>query len=70
MYGLKKNQVLVSLHTGSRALGHQTGTDYHKVLSEASRKYNIPIRERELVCAPINSDEGQKYISAEFAAFN
>lgn len=69
-YGLKKDQVIISIHTGSRALGHQTGTDYLSILSKASKKYNIPVKERELVCAPIQSEEGQKYISAEFAAFN
>jgi tRNA-splicing ligase RtcB (3'-phosphate/5'-hydroxy nucleic acid ligase) len=62
--GLQKDQVLVTIHCGSRALGHQIGTDYLKILAEASRKYNIPVRERELVCAPINSEEGQRYFSA------
>lgn len=64
VYGLFQNQVLVSIHCGSRALGHQIGTDYLKTLEAASRKYNIPIRERELVCAPFNSEEGQRYFKA------
>lgn len=64
VYGLFPNQVLVSIHCGSRALGHQIGTDYLKTLEAASRKYNIPIRERELVCAPFKSDEGQRYFAA------
>jgi len=55
---------LVSIHCGSRALGHQIGTDYLKILEAASRKYNIPIRERELVCAPFKSEEGKRYFSA------
>lgn len=70
IFGLEENQIVVSVHCGSRALGHQIGTDYLKTLAEASRKYNIPIRERELVCAPINSDEGQKYFSAVCCALN
>jgi len=70
VFGLEKDQVLVTLHCGSRALGHQIGTDYLKILAEASRKYNIPIRDRELVCAPINSEEGRKYISAVNCAIN
>ena len=69
-FGLEMNQVIVSIHCGSRALGHQIGTDYLKTLAEASRKYGIPIRERELVCAPINSPEGQKYLSAVNCAIN
>lgn len=69
-FGLEKDQILVTIHCGSRALGHQIGTDYLKILAEASRKYGIPIHERELVCAPINSKEGQKYISAVKCAIN
>tara|TARA_Y100000310_G_C20676235_1_gene813231 strand:- start:1079 stop:2530 length:1452 start_codon:yes stop_codon:yes gene_type:complete len=69
-FGLEKDGAVLSFHTGSRALGHQVGTDYLKELHNASLKYKIPIRERELVCAPITSKEGQKYLSAEFAAFN
>ena len=69
-FGLVKDGAVLSFHTGSRALGHQVGTDYLKALHDASIKYKIPIRERELVCAPITSKEGQQYLSAEFAAFN
>lgn len=68
--GLFENQILIWIHCGSRALGHQIGTDYLKVLAEASRKYGIPIKEHELVCAPINSDEGQRYIGAMKCALN
>lgn len=70
IFGLEKDQILVSIHCGSRALGHQIGTDYLKVLANASRKYNIPIRERELVCAPINSEEGKNYFGAMCCALN
>ena len=69
-YGLFKDQIVVAIHCGSRALGHQIGTDYLKVLEAASRKYSIPIRDRELVCAPINSAEGQKYLGAVRAGIN
>ncbi|MFQ6104690.1 MAG: RtcB family protein [Candidatus Glassbacteria bacterium] len=69
-FGLRLGQVLVSIHCGSRALGHQIGTDYLKVLEEASRKYSIPIREKELVCAPIKSEEGKRYIAATKAGAN
>jgi tRNA-splicing ligase RtcB len=69
-YGLYPDQVLISIHSGSRALGHQIGTDYLQVLEKASKKYGIPIRERELVCAPIKSDEGRKYYTAMNAGAN
>ena len=63
-YGLSEGQVVVSIHTGSRALGHQIGQDYLREMEAASRKYGIPIPERELVCAPIASREAQQYLSA------
>lgn len=69
-YGLSSGQVVVSIHCGSRALGHQIGTDYLQTMEAASRKYKIPIRERELVCAPFESPEGQAYFSAVKAAMN
>jgi tRNA-splicing ligase RtcB len=64
VYGLSEGQVVVSIHTGSRALGHQIGQDYLKTMEGASRRYAIPVRERELVCAPIRSPEGKAYLSA------
>ena len=69
-YGLEEEQVLIAIHCGSRALGHQIGTDYLKTLEAASRKYGIPIRDRELVCAPISSEEGRRYLSAVKAGIN
>lgn len=69
-YGLQPGQITVMLHTGSRALGHQIGTDYLSSLERASKKYDIPIRERELVCAPISSPEGRAYYSAVMAGAN
>ncbi len=68
--GIREQDILVAIHCGSRALGHQIGTDYIRILGEASRKYNIPIRERELVCAPISSPEGMRYYSAMACGIN
>jgi len=69
-YGIEVGQVLVAIHCGSRGLGHQIGQDSLQDLERASKKYGIPIRERELVCAPIKSPEGQKYLGAVFAGIN
>ncbi len=69
-YGIEKDQVLIAIHCGSRGLGHQIGQDSLPDLERASRKYGIPIRERELVCAPIQSPEGQKYLAAVCAGIN
>ncbi|MBS3166815.1 RtcB family protein [Candidatus Woesearchaeota archaeon] len=69
-FGLFKDQILIAIHCGSRGLGHQIGTDYLKTLDQASKKYNIPISEKELVCAPIKSPEGQAYFSATCCGIN
>jgi tRNA-splicing ligase RtcB len=69
-FGLVPGGIVVSIHTGSRALGHQIGTDYQSVLREASRKYGIPLPESELIAAPIQSPEGKRYISAVRAGIN
>jgi tRNA-splicing ligase RtcB len=63
-YGLSEGQVVVAIHTGSRALGHQVGQDYLKELGAASAKYGITIPDQEMVCAPIKSPEGRKYLAA------
>ncbi len=69
-FGLQEGQAIVSIHCGSRALGHQVGTDYLKELDKAVKKYNIKIKDRELVCAPIKSPEGEKYFGAVKAGIN
>lgn len=63
-YGLFQDQIVVSIHTGSRALGHQIGQDYLKEMAQAAVKYGFDIPERELVCAPIDSQEGRRYLAA------
>ncbi len=69
-FGLFRDQVVVTIHCGSRALGHQIATDYLPILAKASRKYGIPIKEKELVCAPINSEEGLQYFKAMSCGIN
>jgi len=69
-FGLFKDQVVITFHCGSRALGHQIATDYLPLLAKASKKYGIPIKEKELVCAPINSPEGEQYFKAMVCGIN
>ena len=69
-FGLFEGQVIISIHCGSRGLGHQVGSDYLEVLDKATKKYKISVPDRELACAPIQSDEGQKYFGAVNAAVN
>jgi tRNA-splicing ligase RtcB (3'-phosphate/5'-hydroxy nucleic acid ligase) len=66
-FGLHEDELVVSIHCGSRGLGHQVGTDYLKgMVVEGYR----PIPDRELACAPIRSELGQKYLGAMRAATN
>ncbi|HET9025386.1 MAG TPA: RtcB family protein [Burkholderiaceae bacterium] len=69
-YGLRANQVLVSIHCGSRGLGHQIGTEFLVSLAKAASRLGIALPDRELACAPILSPEGQEYLGAMNAAIN
>ncbi|MFN7085699.1 MAG: RtcB family protein [Burkholderiales bacterium] len=69
-FGLRQGQIVVSIHCGSRGLGHQIGTDYLVSLAKAALRLGIALPDRELACAPIRSAEGQQYIGAMNAAIN
>ncbi|MFX1282640.1 MAG: RtcB family protein [Promethearchaeota archaeon] len=69
-FGLFQDQLVVTLHCGSRGLGHQIGTDYSRELVRASQKYNLPLPDKELGSAPITSREGERYISAVNCGIN
>ncbi len=65
------NQVVVMFHCGSRGFGHQVATDYLQVfLKVMQEKYGIPIRDRELACAPFDSPEGRDYFAAMKCGIN
>ncbi len=68
--GLRKNDVVITIHCGSRGLGHQVGTDYLRNLADAASRFKLPIKDRELASAPINSPEGQRYFGAMSAGIN
>ncbi|HNV93703.1 MAG: tRNA-splicing ligase RtcB [Candidatus Methanofastidiosum methylothiophilum] len=63
-FGLKEGQICFMMHTGSRGCGHQICSDYIQLMEGAYKKYNIKIPDRELVCAPIHSKEGEDYFKA------
>lgn len=69
-FGLYEGQIVVSIHCGSRGLGHQIGTDYLVMLAKAANRLGISLPDRELACAPIQSVEGQQYIGAMNAGIN
>jgi tRNA-splicing ligase RtcB len=68
--GLHPGQITVSIHTGSRGFGYQVCDDYIKVMLKAARKYDITLADRQLCCAPLQSDEARNYLAAMACAAN
>jgi tRNA-splicing ligase RtcB len=65
-----RGQVVVFIHTGSRGLGHQTCQDNLDLMEKAGERYHIRLPDKQLACAPIQSDEGRRYLAAMSAAAN
>jgi tRNA-splicing ligase RtcB len=69
-FDLRAGQIVLQVHTGSRGLGHQICDDYLKVMARAVRRYDIQLPDRQLACAPVESDEGRQYLGAMACAAN
>ncbi len=68
--GLAAGGICVMIHSGSRGLGYQVCDDYLRELRDTPRKYGIDLPDRQLVCAPVHSKEGQRYLGGMRAAAN
>ncbi|HZW26760.1 MAG TPA: RtcB family protein [Gallionella sp.] len=69
-FGIGEGDIVVSIHCGSRGLGHQIGTEFLKSMVLAAPGYGIELPGRELACAPIASPLGKSYLGAMRAAIN
>ena len=69
-FGLRRNDIVVSIHCGSRGLGHQIGTEFLRSMAIAANKYGIRLQDRELACAPIEYPLGESYLGAMRAGIN
>jgi tRNA-splicing ligase RtcB len=69
-FGIEEGTVTVLIHCGSRGLGYQVCDDYLKIMNRAVEKYQIALPDRQLACAPANSEEGRGYAAAMAAAAN
>jgi tRNA-splicing ligase RtcB (3'-phosphate/5'-hydroxy nucleic acid ligase) len=69
-FDLREGDAVVSIHCGSRGLGHQIGTDYLRRMAIDAPRYGIDLPDRELACAPIDSDLGRAYLGAMRAGIN
>ena len=68
--GLELGMVCVMIHSGSRGLGYQVCDDALRQLRGVPGKYGIALPDRQLICAPVQSTEGQCYLGAMRAAAN
>jgi tRNA-splicing ligase RtcB len=68
--GLELGALVVQIHCGSRGFGHQVCSDYVHEFQGAAARYGIRLPDRELVCAPLSSPEGARYMGAMAAAAN
>jgi tRNA-splicing ligase RtcB (3'-phosphate/5'-hydroxy nucleic acid ligase) len=69
-FGLEEGEAVISIHCGSRGLGHQIGTDYLREMTISAKAAGIALPERELACAPIRSAIGERYLGAMRAGIN
>jgi tRNA-splicing ligase RtcB len=69
-FGLAAGQVVVTIHCGSRGLGHQIGTEFLATMAEEAPRQGIDLPDRELACARIDSDLGRRYLGAMWAGIN
>jgi tRNA-splicing ligase RtcB len=70
LFGLKQGDIVLMIHCGSRGLGHQIGTEFLSRMTAAAARHGLQLADRELACAPINSDLGHEYLGAMRAAIN
>ena len=69
-YGLVEDECLLTIHCGSRGLGHQIGSEFLREMAVSAPEHGIELPDRELACAPIESELGQRYLGAMRAGIN
>ena len=69
-FGLFQGQVTLLLHSGSRGFGYQVCDDFIKQMNQHVMKIGRHLPDRQLACAMIQSDQGQRYFNAMACAAN
>jgi tRNA-splicing ligase RtcB len=69
-FGVAVDDVVVSIHCGSRGLGHQIGTEFLREMALTAGASGIALPDRELACALLRSATGERYLGAMRAAIN
>jgi len=69
-FGIEQDMVTIMIHCGSRGLGHQTCTDYVRIMMGKIGEWGIHVPDRQLACAPFKTQEAQDYFAAMQASAN
>jgi tRNA-splicing ligase RtcB len=70
VFGLFEGQITVMLHCGSRGFGYQVCDDFLASMTKHAHKIGIELPDRQLACASIQSNLGQRYRGAMACAAN
>jgi tRNA-splicing ligase RtcB (3'-phosphate/5'-hydroxy nucleic acid ligase) len=70
IFDLKKDQVVVMVHTGSRGLGHQICGDYLRKIENEFSEVVDELPEKDLAYAPADSQLAKDYLGAMSSAAN
>lgn len=69
-WGLFDGQVVIMIHSGSRAWGASLGKIYTNSFKSIMGAWDIKNPDPQLVYAPINTPEGEQYINLMYSALN
>jgi tRNA-splicing ligase RtcB len=69
-FGLRAGEIVLTIHCGSRGLGHQIGTEFLREMALSAGAAGIELPDREVACAPLNSEVGRRYLGAMRAGIN
>jgi tRNA-splicing ligase RtcB (3'-phosphate/5'-hydroxy nucleic acid ligase) len=68
--GLRRGQLTVMLHTGSRGFGYQVCHESLRTMLQAAKDHGIELPDRQLCAAPLGSAEAERYFGAMACAVN
>jgi tRNA-splicing ligase RtcB len=69
-FGLEEGQIAVLIHSGSRGLGYQVCDDYLARMVKHLGEIEVPLPDRQLACAYLDSSRGKEYLAAMACAAN
>ncbi|MDB9822786.1 RtcB family protein [Deltaproteobacteria bacterium] len=69
-FHLFEGQATIFIHSGSRGFGHQVCDDFLKEMTKEVTLKDLQLPDRQLACAPLESDLGRRYLSAMACAAN